>query len=118
MPETTGVADGVPSSSYQNRRFYLRSSRFAGSGINRLFYITENLPQSLRLLHQRNTTWVSGVGGGPAMVSAQGVVQVELKSIRGCEKGRLRVDTLVHVLPKISLELPMQQVHFDQNGIT
>ena len=45
------------------------------------------------------------------MVSARGVVQVELKSIGGREKGRLRVEALV--LPKISLELPMQQVQFD-----
>ena len=45
------------------------------------------------------------------MVSATGVVQVELKSIRGREKGRLRVEALV--LPKISLELPMQQLQFD-----
>ena len=45
------------------------------------------------------------------MVSARGMVQVELKSIGGREKGRLRVEALV--LPKISLELPMQQVPFD-----
>ena len=44
-------------------------------------------------------------------MSARGLVQVELKSIGGHEKGRLRVDALV--IPKISLELPMHQVHFD-----
>ena len=36
---------------------------------------------------------------------------MELKSIGGHEKGRLRVEALV--LSKISLELPIQQVHFD-----
>ena len=38
-------------------------------------------------------------------------MQVEMKSTGGHEKGRLRIEVLV--LPKISLELPMQQVHFD-----
>ena len=41
--------------------------------------ITERLAQALRLSRNRNSTKVSGVGGGPAVVSARGSVQVELK---------------------------------------
>ena len=73
--------------------------------------ITENLAQSLRLPCHRNATQVSGVGGGPALVLGRGLVQIELKSIGGHEKGRLKVEALV--LPKISLELPMQHVQSD-----
>ena len=41
---------------------------------------------------------------------------MELKRVGGHEKGRLKVEA--PVLPKISLELSMQQVHFDPIGNT